>query len=107
MNYILFRDGWIGGVTVERVPLERLHGEAVVVDVAAACALDRNYRVTHADLEAFERQHSRHLASPKEHDGTAKPLVDDVSSRNSPFSHRIVLLRTGTVIGAMSSTSRG
>ncbi len=46
-----------GGSTVDRVPLERLIRPAVVVSVVEACARDRDYRVTIADLEAWERAH--------------------------------------------------
>ncbi|HXE80814.1 MAG TPA: cyclase family protein [Vicinamibacterales bacterium] len=37
------------------VPLERLIAPAVVIDVRRAAEKDRNYRVTRADIEAFER----------------------------------------------------
>jgi kynurenine formamidase len=46
-----------GGSTVDRLPLERLIGPAIVVSVVEACARDRDYRVTVADLEAWERAH--------------------------------------------------
>jgi kynurenine formamidase len=60
-------DGW----TVDAIPLDRLVGEAVLVDVSSACAADRDYRVTVADLRAWEEAH-----------GTLPPRA-------------IVLLRTG------------
>ena len=43
--------------TVDRIPPDRLIGPGVVVDVAAACARDRDHRVTVAELEAWEREH--------------------------------------------------
>jgi len=46
-----------GKSTADTVPLSRLVGPAVVVDVAAAAARDVDYRVTRADIEAFEREH--------------------------------------------------
>ena len=46
-----------GKSTADTVPLSRLIGPAVVVDVAAAAARDVDYRVTRADIEAFERAH--------------------------------------------------
>jgi kynurenine formamidase len=43
------------------VPLNRLVGEAVVVDVAAACEQDPDYLVSVADLHAWEERHQRQL----------------------------------------------
>ncbi len=43
--------------TTEKIPVERLIGPAVVVDVSAQAAADRDYRLTLADLEAWEAQH--------------------------------------------------
>jgi kynurenine formamidase len=48
-----------GGSTAERVPLERLIARAVVVDVSAACADDRDHAVSVAELERFEAAHGR------------------------------------------------
>jgi kynurenine formamidase len=48
-----------GGDTVDRIPLERLIGEAVAVDVSAACARDPDHQVSVADLERFEARHGR------------------------------------------------
>lgn len=48
-----------GGDTVDRVPLERLLGPALVVDVRAACAGDPDHRLGLSDLDAFERRHGR------------------------------------------------
>ena len=47
------------GDTTDRVPLERLVGPGVVVDVREACAADRDHLVGVADLEAFESAHGR------------------------------------------------
>lgn len=60
-----------GKSTADAVPLSRLVGSAVVVDVSAAASRDRDYLVTRADIEAFERAH-----------GAIEPLT-------------IVLIRTG------------
>ena len=59
------------GQTVDQIPLDRLIGEAAVIDVETACQNDSNYLVGIADLRRWEQQHKR-------------PLVDV-----------IVLLRTG------------
>jgi kynurenine formamidase len=46
-----------GSQTLEQIPLERLVGAAVVVDVSAAAAADADYQVNVADLEAWEGRH--------------------------------------------------
>jgi kynurenine formamidase len=43
-----------GAQTVDQVPLDRLFGEAYVVDVTAAAASDADYQVTVADLQRAE-----------------------------------------------------
>jgi len=43
-----------GAQTVDQVPLERLMGEAYVVDVTAKAAADADYQITTADLQAAE-----------------------------------------------------
>jgi kynurenine formamidase len=48
-----------GRHTVDEIPVDRLMGEGVVVDVSAACAKDRDYRVTGADFAAWEKRHGR------------------------------------------------
>jgi kynurenine formamidase len=45
--------------TMEQVPLERLIGPVVVLDVSGKAAADRDYRVTAADVLAFEAKHGR------------------------------------------------
>lgn len=45
------------GVSVERVPLPRLMANATVIDVSAKAAADADYRLTVADVEAFEAAH--------------------------------------------------
>jgi len=45
------------GLTAEAIPLSRLIGPAVVIDIAAACARDRDYRLRPADVAAWERAH--------------------------------------------------
>jgi len=44
-----------GGLTVDRIPIERLVGPAVVVDVSAKAAKDPDYRATAQDIEAEEK----------------------------------------------------
>lgn len=48
-----------GHLTVDQIPLERLIGEAVTVDVSAECARDRDHRVSVADFAEFEARHGR------------------------------------------------
>jgi kynurenine formamidase len=48
-----------GHPTTDAIPLARLVGPAVRVDVSEACAADRNHAVSIADLEAFEEAHGR------------------------------------------------
>jgi len=43
-------EGW----TLDEIPLDRLIGPGVVVDVEEACASDRDHAIGVADLEAFE-----------------------------------------------------
>jgi kynurenine formamidase len=46
-----------GGQTTEQIPLERLIAPAVVIDVTARAAADRDYRATRDDVLAFEKTH--------------------------------------------------
>ncbi|RIK93776.1 MAG: cyclase [Proteobacteria bacterium] len=46
-----------GRATADAIALERLVGPAVVIDVAEACAADRDHAVGVAELEAWERAH--------------------------------------------------
>ena len=48
-----------GGVTADRIPLERLVAPAVVIDVAERAARDADYRLTRQDVLDFERRHGR------------------------------------------------
>jgi kynurenine formamidase len=48
-----------GRHTVDAIPLEQLMGPAIVVDVSAKCAADRDYQVAAADLQAWEKRHGR------------------------------------------------
>ena len=47
------------GTTADRVPLEQLVAPAVVIDVSAKAGVDPVYRLTRADVVAFEQQHGR------------------------------------------------
>lgn len=47
------------GVSVDRVPVARLVARAVVIDVTAKAAADPDYRLTVADVEAFEAAHGK------------------------------------------------
>jgi kynurenine formamidase len=51
-----------GRHTVDEIAIDRLVGEALVVDVAAACAADTDYEVTADDLVAWEERHGRRLS---------------------------------------------
>ena len=48
-----------GGLTADAIPLAKLIGPAVVIDVTKACAADRDYRLAVADVAAWERAHGR------------------------------------------------
>jgi len=48
-----------GGVTSDAIDLKRLIAPAVVIDVSAQAARDADYRLTVADVNAFERAHGR------------------------------------------------
>ena len=50
-----------GKPTAEQVDLNRLVGEAAVIDVAAACARDSDYQVSIADLQGWEERNQRQL----------------------------------------------
>lgn len=45
--------------TADRIPLSRLMAAAVVIDISAAASRDRNYRLTAADVLAFEEKYGR------------------------------------------------
>jgi kynurenine formamidase len=47
------------GETAERVPLERLVGPVIVIDVRDKVAADRDYRVSPTDVVAFEARHGK------------------------------------------------
>ncbi len=46
-----------GGISTEKIPLENLLAQAVVIDVSNKAAADRNYRLTAEDVEEFETEH--------------------------------------------------
>lgn len=46
-----------GGLSTDELPVEELIAPAVVIDVSAKAAADRNYRLTVADIELFEASH--------------------------------------------------
>jgi kynurenine formamidase len=48
-----------GQATTEAVPLRQLVGPAAVIDVAAACAANRDYQLTPADIAAWEKKNGR------------------------------------------------
>lgn len=62
---------WETGATTDEIPLERLVGQGMVVDVSEAAFKNPDYQVTVADFEEWEKLHG--------------PLLED----------SIVLLRTG------------
>jgi kynurenine formamidase len=47
------------GQTLDQVPIERLVGASVRIDVTGQCASDRDYRVTINDFELWEAAHGR------------------------------------------------
>ena len=48
-----------GGNSIEKVPVEQLTGEGVVVDVTPKAAADRDYQVMTSDFEAWEKTNGR------------------------------------------------
>ncbi|MCS7082263.1 MAG: cyclase family protein [Bacteroidetes bacterium] len=48
-----------GGWRADEIPLDRLLGPAVLIDVSDSCAQNRDYQVQVADLQAWERAHGR------------------------------------------------
>ena len=48
-----------GHLTVDRVPLDKLVGPAVVIDITAKTRADADYRLTRDDVAAFEKAHGR------------------------------------------------
>lgn len=48
-----------GRLTLDRIPLTQLMAPGALVDVERACAADRDYRITVADLLAWESEHGR------------------------------------------------
>ncbi len=43
--------------TTDQIPLSRLIGPAVVIDISAACEKDPDYRLSVADIAAWEKKH--------------------------------------------------
>ena len=48
-----------GHLSVDEIPLERLIGDGIVVDVSAPCASDPDYRIAVSDLRAWEAANGR------------------------------------------------
>lgn len=48
-----------GGQTLDQIPLERLVGAGIRIDVSAQCAVNRDYRVMIEDIERWEAAHGR------------------------------------------------
>jgi kynurenine formamidase len=91
-----------GHQTVDRIPLERLIGRAVVVDVADRCAQNADYQVTRDDFLGWERQHgvipsdalvllrtgfSRRWPDPAAYLGTAERGPEAVAKLHFPGLH--------------------
>ncbi len=48
-----------GKATVDELPVTRLVGPAVVIDISAACAQNADYRLSPEDVAAWEKRHGR------------------------------------------------
>lgn len=48
-----------GKQTLDQIPIERLIGAGVRIDIIEQCARERDYRVTTSDLERWEAEHGR------------------------------------------------
>jgi kynurenine formamidase len=46
-----------GKASADQIPVSRLAGPAVVIDVSAACSKDPNYRLSSADIANWEKAH--------------------------------------------------
>ncbi|MGD2152236.1 MAG: cyclase family protein [Gemmatimonadales bacterium] len=92
-----------GQHTAEQVPIDRLVGPAVVVDVSAAAADDPDYQVGVGDLEAWETQHGRipdgailllntgwgsRWPDPERYLGTARTGPEAIPELHFPGLHR-------------------
>lgn len=47
------------GVTIDQIPLNEWRGPAVKINVTAQCAANRDYRLTVADIQQWEKQYGR------------------------------------------------
>lgn len=47
------------GLTLDEIPLQKLIGPAVVIDVSEAAKQDRDYRMTVADIQVWEKAYGR------------------------------------------------
>jgi kynurenine formamidase len=47
------------GQTLDHIPIERVMGSAIHIDVTASCAKDQDYRVAIHDFEQWEAEHGR------------------------------------------------
>lgn len=48
-----------GKQTLDQIPIDRMVGAGVRIDVTEQCARDRDYRVTVSDIERWEAEHGR------------------------------------------------
>jgi kynurenine formamidase len=48
-----------GKQTLDQIPIDRMVGAGIRIDVTEQCARDRDYRVTISDLERWEAKHGR------------------------------------------------
>ncbi len=48
-----------GHYSIDQIPLEQLMGSAIVIDVTAQCATNRDYLVSVADIENWEKRNGR------------------------------------------------
>jgi kynurenine formamidase len=48
-----------GRESVDQIPLNRLIGPAIKIDVSAKASADRDYQISSADFEGWEKQHGR------------------------------------------------
>ena len=69
-----------GGQTLDQVPIERLVGTGVRIDVTAQCARDRDYRVTIQDFERWEATHGR-ISDSRDRVSSTRGLPDYWPSR--------------------------
>ena len=89
-----------GRLSTDQVPITRLTGPAVVIDVSRQAEADRDFRVAPADVEAWERGHMPISA------GTIVLIRTGWGSRWPDRARYLGTIKTGPEIGRASCRER-